>query len=65
MKVLYRTGPSIDPWSTPLIIGLQLDFMPLITTLWDWPIFTLPQGLLIQPILQHLLYEEGLMGHNI
>ncbi|KAK4810833.1 hypothetical protein QYF61_008805 [Mycteria americana] len=24
-------------WGTPLVTGLQLDFMPLITTLWAWP----------------------------
>jgi len=31
--VLNRTGPSIDPWGTPLVTGLQLDFMLLITSL--------------------------------
>jgi len=24
MKTLNRTGPSIDPWGTPLVTGLQL-----------------------------------------
>jgi len=32
MKVLNRSGPTIDPWGTPLVTGLQLDF-PQITTL--------------------------------
>lgn len=28
------TGPRIDPWATPLVTGLQVDFVPLITILW-------------------------------
>ncbi|KAK4806792.1 hypothetical protein QYF61_005588 [Mycteria americana] len=37
MKMLNRTGPSIDPWATPLVTGIQLDFVPLIATLWAQP----------------------------
>ncbi|KAK4807064.1 hypothetical protein QYF61_018405 [Mycteria americana] len=33
MKILNRTGPRTDPWGTLLVTGLQLDFVPLITTL--------------------------------
>jgi len=29
MKKLNKTGPSTDPWGTPLVTGLQLDFFPL------------------------------------
>jgi len=37
MKMLNGIGPSVDPWSTLLITGLQLDFMPLITVPWAQP----------------------------
>lgn len=30
---LVNTGPSIDSWGTPLVAGLQLDSVPLITSL--------------------------------
>lgn len=33
MKRLNRTRPSANPWGTPLVNGLQLDFMLLITSL--------------------------------
>ena len=33
MKKLSKTGPSTDLWGTPLVIGLQLDSAPLMTTL--------------------------------
>jgi len=36
MKMLNRTGPSTDPWGTPLVSSLKLDFMSQITTLWGW-----------------------------
>lgn len=36
MKKLNRMGPSIEPWGTLLIIDLQLDLVPLTTTLWAW-----------------------------
>lgn len=35
LKTMLRmTGPCIDPWDTPLVTGVQLDFKPLITTVW-------------------------------
>ena len=34
MKKLNKTGPSTDPWETPLVTGLQLDSALLMTTLW-------------------------------
>ncbi|KAF1440525.1 Zinc finger RNA-binding protein, partial [Pygoscelis papua] len=37
MKVLNRTGPSIDPWCTLLVTSLQLGFILLINTFWAWP----------------------------
>ncbi|PKU42357.1 rna-directed dna polymerase from mobile element jockey- hypothetical protein [Limosa lapponica baueri] len=33
INMLNKTGPSIDPWGTPLVTGLQLDPAPSITTL--------------------------------
>lgn len=33
MRMLNRTEPSTDHWSTVLITGLQLDFSPVTTTL--------------------------------
>jgi len=35
MKKLNKTGPSTDPWGTPLVTGLQLDSAPQMTTLWS------------------------------
>jgi len=37
IKILKRTGPSTNPWGTPLVTGHQLDLTPFITTLWVWP----------------------------
>jgi len=36
MKMLNRIAPCTDPWGTLLASGLQLDFVPLFTTLWAW-----------------------------
>jgi len=32
MKKLNKTGPSTDPWGTPLVTSLQLDSAPLMKT---------------------------------
>ena len=37
MNKLNKTGPSTDPWGTPLVTSLQLDSVPLMTTLWVLP----------------------------
>ena len=37
VKILNRTGPSTDPWGTPLVTGRQLDLTPFATTLWAQP----------------------------
>ena len=34
LKILKSTGPSTDPWRTPLITDLHPAIEPLITTLW-------------------------------
>jgi len=34
IKMLNRSGPSSEPWGTPLMTGRQLDLTPLTTTLW-------------------------------
>ena len=34
LKKLNKTGPSTDPWGTPLVTGLQLDSARLMTALW-------------------------------
>jgi len=34
IKILKRTGPSTDPWGTPLMISHQLDLTLFTTTLW-------------------------------
>ena len=31
-KMLNNFGPTINPWSTSLVAGLQMEFAPLITT---------------------------------
>ena len=36
MKRLSSIGPINDPWDAQLVTGLQLDFVPLITTIWAW-----------------------------
>lgn len=60
MKILNRTGPTIEPWGTQLVTGLQLDFMLLITTLWDY----LFNQYSIHPIVQlrlHQLFHEDIV----
>ncbi|KAK4817624.1 LOW QUALITY PROTEIN: hypothetical protein QYF61_021527, partial [Mycteria americana] len=37
IKILNRTGPSTEPWGTPLVTGRQLDLTPFTTTLWARP----------------------------
>lgn len=37
MRLLDSTGPSVDSWDTPPVACLQLDFVPLFTTLSVWP----------------------------
>jgi len=54
----------LTPWGTLLITGLQLDFVPLITSLWAWPFRQFSIHLPIQPILQQLLCKD-LMGDNV
>ncbi|KAJ7399991.1 hypothetical protein BTVI_109665 [Pitangus sulphuratus] len=36
-KMLNRTGPSTDPWGTPLVTDHQLDAAPFTSTLWARP----------------------------
>jgi len=36
IKMLKYTAPSIKPWNTPLVIGLQLDFALLTTIFYVW-----------------------------
>ena len=37
IKILNRTGPSSDPWGTPLVTRRQLALTSFTTTLWAWP----------------------------
>ncbi|KAK4828728.1 hypothetical protein QYF61_000719 [Mycteria americana] len=64
MKMLNRTEPSTDSWGTLLVTGLQLDCLPLITTLRTQPVSPFSIQLLIQPIFHQLLYED-LMGDSV
>ena len=65
MKILNRIGPLMDPWGTLLLTGVQLDFVPLITTLWAQPFSQfLVHCLLIQSILHELLCEDT-MGESV
>lgn len=50
MSMLKRTGPSTDPRRTMMVSGLQLDFMTLISTL-----FNPPHCVLNQPRLLYFL----------
>lgn len=34
MKLLNSIGPIVDPWEAPVVTGLCLDFVLLITNLW-------------------------------
>ena len=38
MKIANKTRSSTDPWGTLLKADLQLDSVPLLTTLLDWPV---------------------------
>lgn len=57
MKRFNTIGPSIDPWDTPLVTSLQLDLVPLITTVyaWQFPIFPI---YLAVSIFHQLVYED-------
>ena len=37
IKMLKRSGPSIEPWGTLLVTGHLLDLTPLTATHWAWP----------------------------
>ncbi|KAK4818988.1 hypothetical protein QYF61_022819 [Mycteria americana] len=37
IKIFNRTGPSTEPWGTPLVTSHQLDLTPFTTTLWAQP----------------------------
>jgi len=37
IKILNETGPSTDPWGTPLVTGHQLDLTAFVTILWAQP----------------------------
>ncbi|KAK4823665.1 LOW QUALITY PROTEIN: hypothetical protein QYF61_005017 [Mycteria americana] len=37
IKILNRTGPSTEPWGTPLVTSCQVDLTPFTTTLWARP----------------------------
>jgi len=58
MKILNSVGCSIHLWGTPLVTGLQLDFILLITTLRAQLFKQFSIHLTVQPIHQHLLYED-------
>lgn len=38
MKMLHNNGPITDLWGRPLVTGLQIDSVPLITSLWAPPV---------------------------
>lgn len=63
MKTVNNTGPSIDPWETPLVIGCNLSFEPLVMTLLSLAvqiIFCLAY-LFIQPT-SHWFSDKGTVG---
>lgn len=47
MMTLSSTGPTINPWGTPLVTDLQLDFVLLIITFWDWQLSQLSAHLIV------------------
>lgn len=56
MKMLDSISYSICPWGKPLLTGLKLDFVLLITALWSLQvrIFNLPHYSFIQSILHQV-----------
>ncbi|KAJ7400839.1 hypothetical protein BTVI_101645 [Pitangus sulphuratus] len=56
-SLINNTGPSIKSWGTPLVTGLALDPMPLISTLWNL-LTDPPHCPLIQSILTEFTYED-------
>lgn len=55
-KTSKRIRLSVDPWSTPLVIGLPLDFVSLNPSVQS--VSNPLHCLLIQPILHQCLYEN-------
>ena len=67
MSKLNKTGPSTDPWGTPLVTSLQLDSAPLMTTPLSsalQPVLKPPHWPLIQPTFPELPYED-VMGDSV
>ena len=47
MKMLNSSGPSIKPWGTLLVTGIQLDLVLWITELWAWQFSHFPVHLTV------------------
>ena len=64
--MLESIGPSIDPW-IPLVTGLQLDFIPLITTVQaqQFSLFAVHLAVLLICSVIHQFVNEGVMGDGV
>ena len=50
MKIMNNKGPKIDPWGTPLITAVNLEHIPLITTLCSLPVNQFSIQFIIEPV---------------
>ncbi|XP_048782344.1 uncharacterized protein LOC125684319 isoform X1 [Lagopus muta] len=55
MKMLNKSGPSTDPWGTPLVTGLQPDSALPTTTLCALPVSQFSTHLTVHSSIPHLL----------
>ncbi|KAJ7413852.1 hypothetical protein WISP_87945 [Willisornis vidua] len=67
IKMLNRTGPTTDPWGTPLVTGLQLDAALFTNTLWAKPSSHLltQQRLCLTKLWDCQLFQEHVMGGGV
>ena len=67
MKMLYTTASSINPWSMILLTDMQLDFMPLVTTLWTQPYsqFSVHLTVYLSSSILHQLACEEVAGDSV
>lgn len=57
---------GLDPWGTPLVTGSQIDFAPLITTIWAWPFsWAIHEQPYAHKKLSFRTSKRGLLQHTV
>jgi len=59
MKILKSTGPTVEPWGTPLVPGRQPDVTPFTISLWVQLVFTILDLITITWTVMHSSNKSG------